>query len=77
MIRDVTITTVLNGWIVTVGCQRVVFNNKGKMLDEISDYLLNPKAMEGKYQRTAINAKLAFRDAEAVSNEEREMRESD
>jgi len=66
MIRDILITTVLNGWIVTVGCQRVVFNDEDAMLREISRYLHDPVAIETIYRTSAINAKHTFQGTEVA-----------
>lgn len=67
MLRKVTIEPVLNGWIVTVGCQRVVFDDKKIMLEKISEYLSDPEKIEEEYRRFAVNAKYTLRDAEATS----------
>jgi hypothetical protein len=48
--REVTIRKVLNGFIVQVGCQTLVFDDKAKMLIELSSYIDNPAQMEKLYQ---------------------------
>ena len=65
MLRDVKIVSVLNGWIVTVGCQRVVFNDMESMLGEIRKYLKDPCSAEKSY-RNAVNAKHTFEATEAT-----------
>jgi hypothetical protein len=60
MLREIKITPVLNGWIVTVGCQTVVFNDKPNMLNEIDAYLDDPERVEKTYQETAVNARHVF-----------------
>lgn len=54
--KKLTIKTVLNGWRVKVGCQEVVFDDKDKMLAELSAYLDNPAEVEKKY-KGAVNYK--------------------
>lgn len=62
MLRHVVIAPVLNGYIVTIGCQKVVFNNRARMLDELNEYLKNPEAVEARYREEAINAKYTLAD---------------
>ena len=54
--NKIEIETVLNGWIVTVGCQRVVFDNMTMLLDALMDYLDDPKAVEEKWLESSINS---------------------
>lgn len=61
--RDVTIKTVLNGWIVEVGCQTVVFTSMIDMQNTLRDYLQSPKKTEDKYFKESINAEF-FSDGE-------------
>ena len=68
MLREIRIKPVLNGWIVKVGCQTVVFRFLPKMLEEIEKYLANPDETEKEYQESAVNAKHTFG---VVCNEER------
>ncbi len=49
MIRNLTITPVLNGYIVQAGCQQVVFQSAEQMLGEIGKYLANPSKVEAQY----------------------------
>ena len=55
--RDITIKTALNGYLVRVGCQRVVFNNRETMLRALNDYLENPNKIEEMYTYGSINSK--------------------
>jgi len=55
--RDITITTVLNGWIVKVGCQHIVFNDKEEMIGALSAYLQDPKAVEKSFIEHAANGR--------------------
>ena len=47
--KDIQIIPALNGFIVHIGCQRVVFETKEKMLSELSRYLDNREAVEKEY----------------------------
>ena len=55
--RDVIIKTALNGYVVRVSCQRVVFCDRDQMLRAVKDYLENPEEVEAAYTRQAMNAK--------------------
>jgi len=54
--RDITITTVLNGWLVRIGCQTVVFSDLDSLLGEVGLYLTYPDATQERYKREAVNA---------------------
>jgi len=58
MVREIRINPVLNGWVVTVGCQVVVFNDLQRMTQEIGSYYLNPEETEKRYQSEARNKTL-------------------
>lgn len=47
--RPVKIEVVLNGYLVKVGCQNVVFESLDKMLKELGKYYRNPAAVEREY----------------------------
>jgi hypothetical protein len=55
MIRQVKINPVLNGFIVEVGCQAVVFESISKLVFEIERYLKAPEKVEKEYLERAIN----------------------
>jgi hypothetical protein len=55
MVRPIQILPVLNGYICTVGCQQVVFQDRKQMLTEIGKYYQNPEATEKRYIKDAIN----------------------
>ena len=57
MIRQITIRTILNGFIVDCGCQTVVFTSREVLLTEIGVYLSNPDETERKYREHGVNAK--------------------
>ena len=52
--NTITVTKVLNGYIVTVGCSQVVFESKKKMLSEISRYFENPQKVTDEYQKKEV-----------------------
>jgi len=54
--REITIRTVLNGFVVQVGCQTVVFENKDTMLTEIGRYISDPDGVEKDYIAKSINS---------------------
>ena len=47
--RDLHISAVLNGYIVRVDCQQVVFTSKHHMLSELRRYFDNPAEVEEDY----------------------------
>lgn len=47
--HDIKIKAVLNGYIVKVGCQTVVFGSRKKLFRELDRYLDNPSAVEREY----------------------------
>jgi len=53
---NVTIETVLNGWVVKVGCATIVFTDSAKLLADLKGYLVDPKAMVKLYKENSINA---------------------
>ena len=55
---DVTIKFALNGFVARIGCRRVVFTDREKMLAELEAYLKNPDELERKYLHTSLNSDL-------------------
>ena len=53
--EDIKIKPALNGWIVEVGCKKVVFNSLGEMIDEIKAYIADPEEAEKHYMDNAVN----------------------
>ena len=47
--RAVNIGAVMNGFIVTVGCQTLVFTTREELLRELNAYLENPEQTEKRY----------------------------
>jgi len=56
MIRGIGIRPVLNGWIVEVGCQTVVFDNMGDMLEALEAYLRNPDEVAKSFLENSVNS---------------------
>lgn len=48
MLRPITITPVLNGFIVQVGCQSLAYTDINKLTGDLGDYLKNPEETEKK-----------------------------
>ena len=61
MIREITIRAVMNGFIVTVGCQTIVFDKIEHLVGALNDYLMDPMRTEKRWLDTAINAKYTLR----------------
>lgn len=55
MPRTLKIQPVLNGWVVHVGCQSVLFTELERMASEIRRYYLNPSEVEADYLVHAVN----------------------
>jgi hypothetical protein len=53
--KMVNIQPILNGWLVQVGCQSVAFTDKQTMLNELGDYLDNPRLVEKRFLERAKN----------------------
>lgn len=58
MTREITITPVLNGFVVQVGCQRVVFDSVKDMTSQIKRYYKNPDQIEKEFVEHALNKTL-------------------
>ncbi len=56
MFRPVTITAVLNGWVVAVGCQTLAYQDTNVLLHELGQYLRDPDGMEAHMLKSAVNA---------------------
>lgn len=56
--RELIIQPVLNGFVLIVGCQRVVFPNAAAMCGEISAYYTDPLKTEIRFRKDAVNATL-------------------
>ena len=69
MIRDIKIHAVLNGWIVTVGCQQIVFTESDHLLKQLGRYLINPKVVEKEYRELSVNSALLDGCQEEIADE--------
>jgi hypothetical protein len=56
--RDIIIRPCLNGYVVNVGCQVVVFNDRKRLLEEIGIYLDRPGITEDRYRETAVHREM-------------------
>ncbi len=57
--RKITITPVLNGWVIKVGCSEVVSTDKNAMLRELGRYIDDPDKIEKEYVGNAVNKQVA------------------
>lgn len=58
MIRPISINPILNGFIVSVGCQQLAYTSIGELTADLSDYLREPEATEKRLlKEKGINAK--------------------
>lgn len=55
MIRDLIIQPVLNGYVVTIGCQKVVFTDPRILGDEVTRYYKDPETVEKEYILKSVN----------------------
>ncbi len=56
--REIIIRAALNGWIVQVGCQAVVYLDRELMFSDIKEYMDNPSKKEENFLKTATNRHL-------------------
>lgn len=57
MIREFLVRPVLNGFIVSIGCQTLVFTNRKEMLSLMDSYLQYPDSVEKEMLENSSNAK--------------------
>lgn len=53
--HTISISPALNGFIVHVGCQTLVYQTAGELVSELNNYLHNPKETQKRVLREAIN----------------------
>lgn len=58
LMREVHIRPVFNGFVVSVGCQTLVFNSIGEVAAGLIDYQKDPEAATKKYIEKAVNPTL-------------------
>lgn len=66
----ITISPVLNGYVVQVGCQKVVFNDREAMIAELRAYLDNPGAKQLAFIAKAMHRELLQQPATPMPNPE-------
>lgn len=72
--REVRITAVMNGYIVTVGCQTLVFTTREEMLTELGRYLANPCGVEAEYIERFGQKPSRAGEAVGIANYDRNIR---
>ena len=55
--RDIIIKPALNGFVVRMGCQRVVFCDRDIMIRALNDYLDDPNKTESQYMLNSMHSK--------------------
>jgi len=58
MLNQIIITPVLNGWIVTAGCQRLAFSDPQRLANAVWDWLVRPEETEKRFIAESINRRL-------------------
>ncbi len=67
--RIINIEAVLNGYIVKVGCQRVVFQTREDLMARLGEYLADPDKIQASFLKTALHRDMSLIcGAEAVTN---------
>lgn len=61
--RNITIRPCLNGYVVQVGCQIVVFNDMEAFISALREYLKNPGIVEASLKVTALHRDLLVNQA--------------
>jgi hypothetical protein len=56
--HNIQIEAVLNGWVCQVGCQRIVYNDRRTLLNDLDDYLRDPVGTHERIVKGAANAPL-------------------
>ncbi|MFZ4536922.1 hypothetical protein [Propionivibrio sp.] len=66
MLRNITITPVLNGFVAQVGCQQLAYTSVDKLVLDVGAYLRDPEATEKRIlKEEGFNAKHTLGGAEA------------
>lgn len=55
MFRPMTIGAVLNGWIVTCGCQQLAYTSRDQLIHDLDQYLRDPDGTERQFLASAVN----------------------
>ncbi len=56
MIREIKINAVLNGWIVNVGCQTLVYRDDEELAKDLLSYLRNHEETERQFTNNSVNS---------------------
>lgn len=56
--KPVSIQPVLNGWLVSVGCQTLVFNDTDTMLKELRSYIVDTQATHDRFVNGSVNKEI-------------------
>jgi len=61
MLKKITIRPVLNGFVVSVGCQELAYSNRHKLLNDLNAYLHDPEGTEKRIiKEDGINARFTM-----------------
>lgn len=71
MFRPLSIVAVLNGWIVTVGCQTVVYTSRELLLADLNTYMQFPRETEERFLHHAVNRAHTMGPAAATATRDR------
>lgn len=63
MHTQIKIFTVLNGWVVQAGCQLIAYTDKGELMGDFTEWLMNPAEAEKRILAKACNRKVVLREA--------------
>jgi|GEM_PF-4083944 len=78
MIRSINIEPVLNGFVVKVGCQIVVFKSIHDMVDHICNYYANPEDYEEQFiKECTVNDMLNPRGGACIERERQDRNYED
>lgn len=58
--RQIVIDAVLNGFLVKVGCQHLVFSSVSSLCSELARYFHDPEKVEKEYLTSSINSHMAL-----------------
>lgn len=60
--REVRISAVLNGWVATVGCQTLVYDDADELVHDLREYMADPAKKEMQVLKDAKNKYLVCRE---------------
>lgn len=68
MFRDITIHAVMNGFVVQVGCQTLVYDNVGALVSDLQMYLVDPVKTEKWIRERSCNTKWTLTNEAGVAD---------